>query len=150
MKTKYCKLCGGVIDYNKKCTKCGKQFFKFNKSYFAIIILSSIVGVSTFYNFSLRNEILTCETLIDRKKSRISTLEGEIDSLNAKLETIESDKSKLEYKAKVLDTYVAFVVGNGKKYHTADCQHFKNCETFYVYSITGAEAQGYEPCKVCH
>ena len=31
-KPKYCKLCGGKLDNNNKCKKCGKQYFKLNKS----------------------------------------------------------------------------------------------------------------------
>lgn len=154
MKIKYCKLCGGALDYDKQCTECGKQYFRFNKSAFAILLLSIALTCSVSFGFikiyKLQHEIGVDEILISRKKDKISSLEGEIEDLNKQIETLESDKKNLSYKAKVLDTYVAFVVGNGKKYHTADCQHFKNCETFYVYSITGAEAQGYEPCKVCH
>lgn len=48
-KIRYCKLCGGIIDRNtKKCTNCGKQYFKFNifRNYALTAIISIIVTAS--------------------------------------------------------------------------------------------------------
>lgn len=52
-KKRYCKLCGGTIDSNtRKCTNCGKQYFKFilfSKYIFVSIISIIIAATSTFF-----------------------------------------------------------------------------------------------------
>lgn len=146
MKMKYCKHCGGALDYDKQCTECGKQYFRFNKSAFAILLLSIALTCSVSFGFikiyKLQHEIGICETSISRKKDKISSLEAEIEELKEK-------NNDLQGKANFLDNYIVFVVDNGEKYHSYNCTHFKNCKTYRAYNIEAAKSKGYEPCKVC-
>lgn len=57
-KKRYCKLCGSLIDNNtKKCTNCGKQYFKYKlfRNYILIAIISIIVTATTVYLIFLGN-----------------------------------------------------------------------------------------------
>ena len=57
-KTRYCKMCGGLIDTEtKKCTSCGKQFFKLPK-------LNKTVLLATICSASLVLNIFLCITII--------------------------------------------------------------------------------------
>jgi len=54
-KQRFCKYCGGAIDpETKKCTSCGKQFFRLpkttsNKLIIAIVVLAILFGVSGLF-----------------------------------------------------------------------------------------------------
>ena len=45
IKTIYCKQCGGKLDENKICNKCGKQYFHITKTKIIIFILSLIIVI---------------------------------------------------------------------------------------------------------
>ena len=45
-------------------------------------------------------------------------------------------------------TDIVYITDTGKKYHNAGCRYLS--DSCHEISKTDAEAQGYEPCKVCH
>lgn len=59
-KIRYCKMCGGVMDLKtKKCTQCGKQYFKFDirkcKPYiFSVLSIFSFVSIYFIDDFLLK------------------------------------------------------------------------------------------------
>jgi len=62
-KTRFCKFCGGAIDPNsKKCTSCGKQFFRLpkpsaNKFVVILVILAVIFGIGGYLGFNYFNGV---------------------------------------------------------------------------------------------
>lgn len=139
MKMKYCKHCGGALDYDKRCTECGKQYFRFNKSAFAILLLSIALtcsvsaGVIKIYSANVAIE--RYKTSINDKKERIKKLEEKVDYL--------------QKKSDFLDKQVAYIVEGGKNYHTYNCSKIYNSEK-YAANIKVLEHENYTPCKLCH
>jgi len=53
---RYCKFCGGLIDSKtKKCTSCGKQYFKFRKKMLIPLVALVIVVCSLLLGFYIKN-----------------------------------------------------------------------------------------------
>ena len=100
-RTKFCKLCGGQIDdHTKKCSGCGKQYFKgikFNKFLMTIIVLSAIILISVIINIVQCIEI---ENLTDKVESQISTISSQksrIDILDKKSSYYDTICRELSY-----------------------------------------------------
>ena len=50
-KDRYCKNCGALVDNSlKKCTGCGRQFFKFNKHMFFMVLMLIALAISIAVN----------------------------------------------------------------------------------------------------
>ena len=140
----YCKKCGSSIDgKTKKCTGCGKQYFKWDWKVFSFVLVCVLlVGTSALSIFQY-TAIAELEEESEALQTTIKTLEA---TAKSRLETI------LEYKHKVdfLDYSIALVVSdNTDVYHTYDCFHFKNADSYWAYNIAAAESKGYRPCKMC-
>ncbi|MBQ4641559.1 MAG: zinc ribbon domain-containing protein [Oscillospiraceae bacterium] len=114
-KTKYCRKCGSAInDKTKKCTGCGKQYFRslrFTKfSVMVIILVFALAAVSTlciwqFVNnsanretietlnakvISLEKEVRSKTEAIKTKDATIITLKNKIANLTQKVEDLEN------------------------------------------------------------
>ena len=100
-RTKFCKLCGGQIDdHTKKCSGCGKQYFKgikFNKFLMTIIVLSAIILISAIINIV---QFIEIENLTDKVESQISTISSQksrIDILDKKSSYYDTICRELSY-----------------------------------------------------
>lgn len=150
-KANYCKLCGGKLTSEKKCTKCGKQYFYIkNKSILIIIPLLIFLALSIFINikFYNKNEILSddnWELYMENKR-----LEEENEEIHSNLFSVIGTNSVYYTKEKLsfLDENIVFVLeGYGNKYWTYDCvQQITNGEeySFWAYNINAAKGQGYK------
>lgn len=100
-RTKFCKLCGGQIDdHTKKCSGCGKQYFKgikFNKFLMTIIVLSAIILTSVIINIV---QFVKIENLTDKVESQTSTISSQksrIDILDKKSSYYDTICRELSY-----------------------------------------------------
>lgn len=153
-KKKFCKKCGGEIDSSiKKCSSCGKQYFKISKSFVAILFLVLIVVVLISLNiYQYTNSIQTkteYEKTIQEQSDRIDSKDARISSLEDK--NLELIKEKYENSSALnfYETYAVIVPSNGtKKYHKYGCEDLDD-SSFRIYNIAAAENQGYYACSKC-
>lgn len=123
-KQKYCKLCGGKLDDNNKCRRCGKQYFKI-KNHLMFIVTFCLLIISVVFNIL---------QYFDKKDV-------------AELYT-NSHYEKLQYreKAEFLDENIVFVLeGYGDYYYTYDCvQKITDGEySYWAYNKEAAVGEGY-------
>lgn len=82
-KIKYCKYCGSELDgVSKKCTSCGKQYFRgfrFNKYTITIFVLVLFIIGLLILNITQYN----------KNQNKISNLNSEISKLENELERIK-------------------------------------------------------------
>lgn len=158
-KTKYCKQCGSKIDYNtKKCTGCGKQYFKLHMNK-TTIILSAIVLALVVLNIFQFVNLIKKDEIINEKTARISNSENLYDDLLNSNSRLKKQKERIKKKyRKISDAYdfyheySAIVYDDGsKKYHTYECPKYIDTDIkFYIYNTNWAEQEGYKPCRECH
>ena len=72
--TKYCSYCGGLIDNDMKCTKCGHQYFNKEKDTYKVIsfVLALLCCVLLFvalenYNLYFRETVYSAELETENK-----------------------------------------------------------------------------------
>lgn len=140
VKIKYCSQCGSQIDpVTKKCTGCGKQYFKGIKiTKFTCIttIVAVFLIISVVFNIfqNIKNQELNTE----------------IDNLIESVDDLENDIWQYKTNANFVDEYVVFVEDDGTNlYHKIDCYRFKR-ESFWIYNVPTAENYDYSPCPLCH
>ena len=101
-KNRFCKLCGSLIEpQSKKCTGCGKQYFKirFPKKYIyptvsALLIIGLCIALD--YQTYQNNQILERKNSdLDFKQSTIDSLRGEIEYLEDEIDKLEDEKMNL-------------------------------------------------------
>lgn len=138
-KNRFCKLCGGKIDANKKCKKCGKQYFKLNKS----ILIYGIVGILVISN------LITLIMLLNKNREFMENCDEHDYLREIKIKRITNGKS-LDYVSDKLDFYdenIVFVIeGYGDYYYTYDCmQEITDGEEFsyWAYNKEAAIAKDY-------
>lgn len=175
--TRYCKYCGSIIDDDKKCTGCGKQYFRFPHlrnlkfshimcislilllSYFCYSEAITIISMSNEYNnlYTSYSEMETkfndlCEKNADKNK-KYEILRVDYHNLEIKYDHEKNESKKLiQYKNTALfwDEYGAITLANDNKYHTFSCSKVQNSDTQYLCTIWDAKDMGYTPCPDCH
>lgn len=160
-KIRYCKICGGLIDSErKKCTSCGKQFFKFSKGIIktivTIMLFVLLVGLNIFqYIFfaQTNKEFAQSKTTISTQKNTILKQKEEIEKLNEDVNKYKGQVRKyiLEYgqKARFMDDHIVIIGNSNNKYHKYDCEDL-DTTYFYAYNTENAKAQGYRACSKCN
>lgn len=100
---RYCKLCGGRIDYtSKKCTQCGKQYINLRKLILLVLVgltALALIGLNLFQYIQNRNttqKTVAAESAIVAREARISELEEEKTSLQKDIS--QRDSLILTYK----------------------------------------------------
>ena len=79
---RYCQKCGGVVDpETKKCTKCGKQYFKFPtravvRGLVAALIIAMGVGMVYLYNQNQVLEERIIKATSETPPTEMTSLEG--------------------------------------------------------------------------
>ena len=131
IKIKFCSRCGSEIDpITKKCTWCGKQYFKgVSLKVFIISLLSVLLTVSIAFNIILG--------IATSKQKKLNN--QYYDYWCETFETIS-----------FFDKYAVFIEDDGTNlYHKIDCYRFKR-DSFWIYNVPTAENYGYSPCPLCH
>ena len=146
-KKRFCKMCGGLIDSKtKKCTSCGKQFFKFPKLSKAIIIPAliclALVTLNVFSYVMLANSHST----ITKQNQEITELKKDVDKYKE-----EAKKYFNDYFAKAffMDSYIVIIGDSNNRYHKFGCSDL-DTSNFYAYNVDNAKAQGYRACSKCN
>lgn len=109
-KLRYCKMCGGIVDSkSKKCTKCGKQYFRWHLMVRSVatvvcvfIVVSLVATIFVQYNqyqsdiaelnstiSSLQKEADNLTNTVSSQRSSISTLNQTISVQNSKITSLE-------------------------------------------------------------
>ena len=155
---KYCSRCGNKIDpTTKKCTDCGKQYFKgIKRKSVVIVILAILLAVSIAGNVYLYSENLDLYhinikyiDLYEYSKANIRQLESELSEYekryNLYYDFFRDNHSYIEF----LDNTVVFVNNDGSYvYHKYDCTKF-DISDFYAHNINHAIDIGCTPCPSC-
>lgn len=164
-KITYCKYCGCEIDKNKKCTGCGKQYFKFPKLHtvitcllvFALIIVCiSWYGLEEMYynvvaeNTEIKSSYNELKTKYEEKQDELNEIESQRDKFKESNEHYQSLLSEYRETAQFWNKYGAIITETGTKYHTYNCQYISGISDKYVMTIWEAEDAGYTPCSKCH
>lgn len=139
-KIRFCKLCGGKLDINNKCKKCGKQYFKFNRIIFLYIIIIILIIICVFLILALDDANKTIDNIYDAENrwcdTQLNSLIGNND--------INYIKNKLDF----IDNKIVFVLeGDNTYYYTYDCvqtltngNHYK----FLAFNEESAKSKGYK------
>jgi len=147
-KTIYCKKCGGKLNQNKKCTKCGKQYFHFNfitsKTKILIIILTVLfivsIVVNVYQGVLLKNNKTNSEFERNELKEEINRLEDDNYYLR---EELEYNEDKIDF----MDEHIVIVVeGHGDIAYKYDCldDYVDGDYTFWAYNEENAIQKGYK------
>ena len=166
--SRYCSKCGHAIDsLTKKCTGCGKQYFKgiswkvVLTSLLCILLVVSVVGNVLLYisNTDLKEAKSAFQQENWSLESDIDWLEAEVDKLEKDIKDLEKENGQYyDYwvetfdKLAFFDEYVVFVADNGTGlYHKYDCGIYQDwMGKFWAFNTEYAEWTGYSPCSKCY
>lgn len=138
-KITYCKYCGGEINQNKKCTKCGKQYFTLrNKKTLSALLIIAIV--CAFY-YGAKFYILQQDYVsLKNKYNHLETCYFElIDTIE--LEPDASENTPSGY----------YVISDSSYYHSHDCFNIARAlkPIYYYNSEFECISKGYQKCHEC-
>jgi hypothetical protein len=113
-KRRFCKLCGGPIDPQiKKCTSCGKQYFRFPKKAFLVatftVMLLALAGLNIYQYTSYKRTIENNSSTIADLEKQIKTKDSTIATQKSTISSQRSEISELEDKADYYDDICAFL-----------------------------------------
>lgn len=157
-KSRYCKYCGGLIDAEtKKCTSCGKQYFKFPKRIIGRLALGIIFAVLIGLNVY---QYVTDKAIINDLNETIEIKNLTIDNLTNKNKTLNAEKAVANRENNYYESHAAIVLKNGTKvYHIYGCKEIdgssewiykaKGESPYLIYDVETAERYGYTPCPKC-
>jgi len=154
VKRKFCSRCGGLIDNEtKRCTGCGKQYFKgfkFTFSSFAIILLVILLAISIIYSLTLAQELNENAARIKELSELRASLVNKVDELTRKITNLEYEAQKNRELVDFVDDHVVFVEDDGTNwFHKFECNRFRG-DYFWAYNTEKAVQLGYTPCPYCH
>jgi hypothetical protein len=131
--SKFCKKCGGMIDKSsKKCTSCGKQYFRFPQRkaktvgiILTVFALLALLGLNIFQYVKYAEEmkmqmasasaqeakIETKIKQINRQAEEIDGLERELTTVNQQNKELVASNNKYSLKASYFDGLLAFLDG---------------------------------------
>lgn len=155
-KAKYCSRCGRVIDpITKKCTGCGKQYFKgisAKKVLIGLILIVSLTGNVVLYlaNSEMQERIPALENRITALEKENTDHVFKIVDLNMEISAYKRDIGAMSEEIAFYDEHVVFVEDDGTNfYHRYDCYGFQG-NSYWAYNIEAASGKGYKPCPRCH
>ena len=143
-KSRFCKFCGGKIDEKtKKCSGCGKQYFKgikFNKFLTVVLILSLVIISSMILNIV---QIEKINELKEDKEYWYNKYVSKSNDYNKKnTELIKKDSELKFYKNNVVIVYD----DGSNRYHIHGCSNHTD-NSFWVYTDVAAKAKNFRPCQ---
>lgn len=151
IKKVYCRVCGGVLNKDKRCKKCGKQYFKFNYKILSIILgalLIGLIGLCIYIYMLYDKSIEISSRLMMESINEKNDLEGELNSLKRELNSLNGFRTTYwtKNKLKFFDEKIVFVIeGYGNYFYSYDCM-VDNVEgeyTFWAYNKEQAISRGY-------
>lgn len=147
MQIRFCKMCGNMIDAEtKKCSSCGKQYFKgikVNKNICVSLIISVLIITSVVFNFVQIVEMNSLNDNIKYYEKKILEQQKQILNLNKDIK--EKENFLVFY-----EKYVVFVNDDkSKKYHKYGCDDL-DTSSFLAYNTKAAKDRGYSPCSKCN
>lgn len=171
VKQRYCKLCGTGIDPStKKCTGCGKQYFRLpvrKKRGFipnVVVFLSLlIVGLCIYRNIQYQDQIAGLNARISELESVVEAVEAQQASDKAliadlrkknagnssKVYTLSQQIEKMQRVYDFCNDHIVVVSDNGARtYHKIQCFYFDD-SYFWAYNLEAAQQKGYRPCSFC-
>lgn len=133
-KKRFCKFCGGLIDENsKKCSSCGKQFFRFSARIVGmialIIVFVALSGLNIYQYISNGTKMSDLEQRLVSRDASISDLEQELKTKESTIATQESIIVGLEEKAGYYDEICSFL-SHGNIGYAAD--NFKSSDSIIL------------------
>jgi len=158
---KYCSKCGSLIDENKKCTGCGKQYIKIKPMKILLpliyLVLLVVIALLVVQSVDDKRKIHDLSTRYENYATRYSDLYDdfqELDTENSKNKELITSIRKVydivSTEAIEYENQVAIVTGADNYYHTINCQTIYEGEAINIYSVRGAEGLGYTSCPFCH
>lgn len=142
-KKRFCKMCGGLIDReSKKCTSCGKQYFKLPKPSKRMILPTVICSV-------LIGAIIVLSILLVDSSSTVTLQRKLIKEKNDKISSLEKKVDTYKEKTAFMDDYIVIVGKSNNKYHKYGCSDL-DTSSFRAYNITMAKSEGYNACSKCN
>lgn len=148
-KATYCKHCGGLVDpETKKCTKCGKQYFKFPtlavvRGLVAALIIAMGVGLVYLYN---QNQALAQE--LDMKTKEASRNESLYKGAESNANSWKNKYLSIYDEYQFYHDYAVIVQDGVTNYHSYGCPRI-DYSYFWIYNIDAAEGLDYDPCPKC-
>lgn len=169
---KYCKQCGNPIDSKtKKCTGCGKQYFRLpviTRNVVLAVLAVLAFAIASFSSYqaeqykvqiesyknqeAIMNEkiaemeftIAEKDVLLEEYKSKSSEYKEEVGKL-------QQEVSNLTEKVSFYDENVVFVTEFDRSvFHKYDCILFKYFKSgFLAYNTDAAISKGIKPCWYC-
>jgi hypothetical protein len=161
-KIRYCRDCGGLIDNKtKKCTACGRQFFKLNisKILLAVLTLTIIAGLSAYnaYQYNIiTTKNNTISELITENQSLNSTISAKESHINSLIDTCNEYKNKYSNARDFIDKCAVVYEVDSEYYHSNTCleayrtRRKEDNWSYWIYNINAAKSKGYSPCPSCH
>ena len=89
---RYCKYCGGKINDEKQCTKCGKQYFRITREFTLYVVISILSVALVFFIYLYVNSSSALEYLNDDANTwhdKYKDLKSEYDSLEWRYDNLE-------------------------------------------------------------
>ena len=138
---KHCSYCGGLIDEDMKCTKCGHQYFNKEKDTYKVISvgLALLCCILLFwalekYNLYFRETVYSTE--LENENKLLNERIVELESSNG---TSSQVKSSVEY----------YYTPSGECYHKINCSYLDNSNDVRKQSVDILEEMGYRKCSKC-
>lgn len=96
-KKRYCKYCGGIIDAEtKKCTSCGKQYFRVLK-FARIFAICSAFVILLSLNIFQWTQLESANTELKQSSKKIATLNETVQKQKAQIQRLNTKIKKYKY-----------------------------------------------------
>ena len=146
----YCKYCGGELDENRKCTKCGKQFFHIKSKSVFMSFMIIVILVLLYKNYSLEKSYEKLKEINYFVNIDYEDMSEQYDILS---EELDYYKGEAEACFDIFDDMgIVFHLKGEKFYHKASCNKIQNNTTKTVFydNIDVLERKGYKKCPDCY
>ena len=132
IKEQHCKKCGGLIDNEtKKCTSCGKQYFKFRPIVLAVVLLAVFLVASAGLNVYQYYVGQDNSRLVGELNSKVSSLNNTVSTQKTKISSLNSQVESNKEKAESYDDLIS-ALSTGNLGYAAN--NFKSSESVIVVS----------------
>jgi len=163
-KQTYCKRCGAPIEHDtKKCSGCGKQYFRVKVIIPALlaVLVVGLVGLNIFQYIIYQDKVEVVEQLKDSLTEKEQTISDQAETISkqeTKISDLRDEAADLRGKNSVANyglnfykNYAAIIPANGtKRYHNFGCVDTISLGYFRIYDTAAANDMGYRPCPKCH
>ncbi len=164
---RYCSKCGSAIDSKtKKCTGCGKQYFKgipwkpVCNIAVALLLVASFVGNALLFKEKaalVKENTILGDTITELEKSK-TVLNTRIDQLQETRSSLQKKNTSLEQELRIAENdialynkYVALVVDDGTRlYHKYGCDVLDKADSYWCYGYSDSTFKQYKPCPLCY